>query len=173
MDRDPSVKKKVQQLIGQAAYTLEGVLDRKLVAARAFGDHSIRKRLDAIVHPAVFQEIDSRISQLPREQRLPYVIIEAALVYESGMDKKLDYVIVVQAEEETRIRRVMERDGCTREEVLRRIAAQMPADLKAKKADFVIRNEADKSPIASKVQFIDHLLSQMLNAGSPAGDKQK
>ncbi len=172
MDRDAAVKKKVQRLFGEVAYTPEGILDRKLVAARAFGAPSIRKRLDAIVHPAVFREIESRISRHSREQCLPYVVVEAALIYESGLDKRLDYVIVVQAEEETRIRRVMERDQCTREEVLQRIAAQMPVDAKVKRADFVIRNESDNIQILPKVQFIDVLLIQMLGASSSGGNVQ-
>ena len=172
MDRDASVKNKVLRLFGEAAYTPEGILDRKFVAERAFGDPSARKRLDAIVHPVVFREIDSRISQLSHEQRLPYIIIEAALIYESGLDKQLDYVIVVEAEQETRIRRVMERDHCSREEVLRRMAAQLAADTKVKLADFVIRNDSGNQRIHSKVQFLDHLLRQMHRSAFPVGTSQ-
>lgn len=165
MDSEDSVKKKVQQLFGPASYTPEGKLDRKFVAARAFSGASARKKLDAIVHPAVFREIDRRVSSLSPEQRQPYIIIEAALIFESGLDKQLDYVIVVHAEEETRIRRVIERDICTREEVLRRMAAQLPPDEKVKRADFVIRNESNSSQLASKIQFIDTLLRQMGRKG--------
>jgi len=174
MDRDGAVKSRLLRLFGEKAYTPDGVLDRKFVAARAFSEPGVKKRLDAIVHPAVFREIDRRIVQLPAEKRLPYVLIEAALIYESGLDKELDYVIVVEAEEETRIRRVMERDGCSREDVLRRIAAQMPADTKVNRADFVIRNESDSRQIIPKVRFIDHLLRQILESGRPRkGRKSK
>ncbi len=167
MDRDSAVKGRVLRLFGEKAYTPEGILDRKFVAARAFGDPGSKKKLDAIVHPAVFRELDRLIVQLPTEKCHPYLLIEAALIYESGLDEQLDYVIVVQAEEETRIRRVMERDGCGREDVLRRIAAQMPADTKVKRADFVIRNESDGRQIISKVRFLDQLLRKMLEAGTP------
>src|SRR5512133_2790370 len=98
-DRDVAIKKKVQQVFGPSSYTPEGILDRKVVAARAFSDPSAKMRLDALVHPAVFREVEARVSQIPPKQRHPYVIVEAALIYESKMDKQLDYVIVVQAEE--------------------------------------------------------------------------
>ena len=167
IDRNASVREKVQRLFGKAAYTPEGTLDRKLVAARVFTDPAAKKRMDAIVHPAVFREIDNRVAQIPPNDRLPYIIIEAALIYESSLDRRLDYIIVVQADQETRIRRVMERDHCTREEVLRRIAAQMPADAKVKQADFVIRNESGIAQILSKARFLDHLLIQMFRAAYP------
>lgn len=164
MDRDESVKARVRQLFGAAAYTSEGVVDRKFVAARAFGDPSARKKLDAIVHPAVFREIESRISHLTPEQLHPYVIVEAALIFESGLDRQLDYVIVVQADDEVRVRRVMERDKCPREEVLRRIAAQMSQEEKVKRADFVIQNNSDVEKLEPKIRFIDALLSRMQKA---------
>jgi dephospho-CoA kinase len=167
MDRDPPVKKKITHLLGDGAYTGEGILDRRLVASRVFSEPNVKKRLDAIVHPVVFQEIDKRIAGLKPEARRPYLIIEAALIYESGLDRSLDYIIVVQAEEETRIRRVMLRDKCTREDVVRRIAAQMSPDEKARKADFVIRNDSDTPNIVSKIQFIDTLLKQMAVGPAP------
>lgn len=169
MDREVPIKKKVQQLLGAAAYTSEGKLNRKFVADRVFTDSSSKKKLDAIVHPAVFREIENQVSSLPPERRNPYVIVEAALIYESGLDKDLDYVIVVEAGEETRIRRVMQRDTCSREEVLRRIAAQMAPDEKSKRADFVIRNDSSPDQLPPKIRFIDHLLTQMAKT-VPAGE---
>ncbi len=162
MDRDPLTKQAVQRLLGSEAYTREGPLDRKFVASRVFGNALLRKQLDAIVHPAVFREIDHRISRLSPQQLHPYVIIEAALIYESGLDKQLDYVIVVHAEKEIRIRRVMNRDRCTREDVLHRMAAQMPDDDKKKRADFAIQNANDGAQLIDKVRFIDRLLKQIL-----------
>jgi dephospho-CoA kinase len=164
MEREMPIKKKVQQLLGAAAYTSEGILDRQFVADRVFTDPASKKKLDAIVHPAVFREIENRVSSLPKEQRTPYVIVEAALIYESGLDKELDYVIVVEAGEETRIQRVMQRDKCSRDQVLRRIAAQMPPDEKSKRADFVIRNDSSPDQLPPKIRFIDHLLTQMVRA---------
>ncbi len=161
MDTEDEVKQKVRQLFGTAAYSPEGLLDRRFVAARVFGESLVKKKLDAIVHPAVFREIEVRISRLSAEQRFPYVVIEAALIYESGFDKRLDYVIVVQAAKESRIRRVTERDGSTRAEVLRRIASQLSQEELVKRADFLIRNDSDLSQIPSKVRFIDQLLSRM------------
>ena len=104
----------------------------------------------------VFGEIGNevRIAQ----GKIVKVIIEAALIYESGMDARLDRVIVVDAPLEVRIRRVMERDHCSRDDILRRIAAQMPEALKLRKADFVIVNDRNTVSLDAKVAFIDRIL---------------
>lgn len=165
MDRDPAVKKGVKGVLGEAAYASDGLLDRRFVAEQAFGNPGLRKQLNEAVHPAVFREIEHRIGMLPRVQRCPYVIIEAALIYESRLDKRLDYVIVVQAEEEKRIRRVIERDHCSREEVLRRMAAQLSADLTARRADFLIHNNGQPDALLPQIQFLDRLLTIMRTPG--------
>ncbi len=157
-DSDKSVQREISRLLGKEAFRADGLLDRKFVAGKVFYDHAVLRKLNAIVHPVVIARILECAASMPAEQRRPYVVIEAALVYESGMDAVLDRVIVVDAEEETRIRRVMERDGVDRGAVMRRIAAQLPATVVAGHADFVIRNEENTTSLADKVRFIDTLL---------------
>jgi dephospho-CoA kinase len=167
MDRDPAVVKGVKGIFGETSYTSRGLLDRKLVAEKAFALPALRKRLNELVHPAVFREIERLVSQLAPDQRSPYVIIEAALIYESKLDKQLDYVVVVQAEEETRIRRVMDRDRSSREEVIRRMAAQLPPETTARKADFLLRNDGEIGSLHPQVQFLDRLLTLMRTTPGP------
>ncbi len=160
-DADPVVRRRVAELLGPPAYPGGGTMDRKFVASRVFANHALLKKLNAIVHPPVIDVITRAAEGLPAAQRHPYVIVEAALIYESGMDDLLDRVIVVDAEEETRIRRVMERDGITRDAVLLRIAAQLPAAKKVARADFVIRNDSDAAAMDGKVRFLDTILKAM------------
>jgi dephospho-CoA kinase len=161
-DTDPEVRKQIRHLLGPAAYPSDGPMDRAFVAGKVFADADLLEQLNAIVHPPVILSIDHTARSLPDGQRRPYVLVEAALIYESGMEAMLDKVIVVDAAEETRIARVMTRDGVTRDAVLRRIGAQLPAAKKIARADFVIKNEENAVPLDEKVHFLNTLLSAMV-----------
>lgn len=163
-DADPDVRREILDLLGHAAYPDDGPMDRKYVAGRVFSDHSLLRALNSIVHTRVIAEIEREVAGLPPARRRPYLLVEAALIYESGMDEMLDQVIVVDAAEETRINRVMARDGVDRDAVLLRIAAQLPAVRKVALADFVIANEKNSVSLNEKVRFIDTLLSAIAPA---------
>ena len=162
-DTDPDVKKAILREFGSSAYLPKGSLDRKKIASIVFDDEKRRAKLDSIIHPRVFIEINHQINSLPSNQASPYILIEAALIYETGMDESLDYIIVVTAEEETCIQRVIARDKVSREEVRKRIVAQMPIANKVKQAHFVIQNNGPESELRSKVLFLDNLLSHIIN----------
>jgi dephospho-CoA kinase len=161
-DTDPAVRKQIVRLLGPGAYRREGPMDRGFVAGKVFADYELLRKLNRIVHPPVLHHLEDSAARLPDGQRRPYVLIEAALIFESGMDTMLDKVIVVEAEEETRIQRVMTRDGVSRDAVLQRIAAQLPADIKSARGDFIIRNEENAVTLEDKVRFIDMLLTRMV-----------
>ncbi len=160
MEGNAALKRAVSSLLGPEAYRPDGTLDARAVAGKIFTDSALRARLNAAVFPAVTREIHRRISSLPPAQRSPYVIIEAALIYESGLDEDLDYVIVVHASEAARIARVEKRDGATRAEVVRRARAQLPAEELRKRADFVLMNESEDGTLAARVAFLDRVFSR-------------
>jgi dephospho-CoA kinase len=160
MEGNAALKRTVTALLGRESYRPDGSLDAPVVAGKIFTDTALRTKLNAAVFPAVKQEIHRRISGLPPAQRSPYVIIEAALIYESGMDADLDYVIVVHASEAARVARVEGRDGMARADVIRRARAQMPAEELRKRADFVLVNESEPSHLEGKVAFLDRVLSR-------------
>jgi dephospho-CoA kinase len=164
VDTNNGVKRSIAREFGSSIYLPNGTLDRKRMASIVFSDDTRRKKLDAIVHPHVFQAVELQVESLPSKQAYPYVLIEAALIFETGMHELLDHVIVVTAEEEHCIQRVIARDHTTREEVLRRIAAQMPIAKKVQQADFVIQNNGPASGLRSTVMFLDNLLSQILTS---------
>ncbi len=160
-DMDESVKKEVRKVFGSDSYTKAGKLDRKQVANLVFNNDHLRKRLNRIVHPRVFQTIDHRLEMLSKKASQPYVLIEAALIFETRMEQRLDHTIVVDASEETRIKRVMDRDHCLREDVLQRMKVQLPTARLATKADFVIQNNNGVEELRSKVEFINVLLTRL------------
>jgi dephospho-CoA kinase len=164
---NPIVMDGIRKAFGDTIYLTNGSLDRKRLASIVFSNPTAKKKLDSLVHPAVFSAIDDLIKELSSAQRIPYVIVEAALIYESGMDKRLDHVIVVDADEAERISRVMNRDGCSREEVLDRIHAQMDVAVKLKKADFVISNSAEMEELRHVVRLLDAVLGMIASQELP------
>ena len=160
-DEDPDAKREIEAEFGSNAYLSNGLLNRKKIAAIVFTNKQKRANLDSIIHPRVFRIIEQQLASLPSIQALPYVLIEAALIYETGMDGSLDYVVVVAAEEETCIQRVSVRDNVSREDVGRRISAQMPMERKMKRADFIIHNNATEADLCSTVHFLDSILSHL------------
>lgn len=159
VDSDQAIQSHIRTTFGSSLFSPSGTLDRRALAGVVFSDPAKLKKLNAIVHPSVFRIIDEEIhSSLPEELR-PFIVIEAALIYEAGMDKDLDYVLVVDAPEEIRIRRVMNRDGLSRQDVLLRVRAQLSVETKVKKADFVVENNGTPGELFERIRFINHLLT--------------
>ena len=127
----------LKEAFGEAAYFEDGSLNRKHIAGIVFNDEKELAKLNALAHPAVFRAFDNWVSQ----KDMPYVMKEAALLFESGSYKMCDKTIMVTAPLEMRIKRVMQRDGFTREEILSREARQFTEEKKSAMADFVIKND--------------------------------
>ncbi len=161
-DWDPAVRLQLTELLGSSAYTIDGKLDRPFVASRIFSNAQIRRKVESIIHPRVEQEIENRLNELRRDgQKL--VLVEAALIYEVGLQKKLDAVIVVDSDEVVRIRRVRERTGLSGEEVRKRAAAQISAGKKAAKADYIIKNNNSLKVLETNVHFLYSILLALAN----------
>ncbi|MEK9136918.1 MAG: dephospho-CoA kinase [Bacteroidota bacterium] len=166
-EEDESAKRLIRKEFGLSSYLADGRLDRKGVAAVVFNDQNKRQKLDSIIHPRVFKAIDEQLASLSNKQLRPYVLIEAALIYETGMQESLDYVIVVTADREACITRVVGRDHVAREDVVRRIQAQMPVEKKAKLADFVIENNGPDTNLLPAVKLVDTILVQTIATRTP------
>jgi len=128
----------IKSALGQVSYFKDGTLNRKHIAEIVFNDKKKLAKLNSLVHPATFRAFDAWVKSI---SGVPYVLKEAALLFESDAHKFCDYTIMVQAPLETRLKRVMERDGITRDEVEKREANQFPEEKKAKLADYLIIND--------------------------------
>lgn len=159
-DTDSSVKKRLKNLLGEEAYHNDGTLNRSFVASRLFSDQKIQMKINAIVHPHVQEEIRRRFDAFERGGEV-IVIAEAALIYEAGLDKILDSVIVIEADEKTRVQRIVDRDGLTADAVRGRMKAQMDAKKKVQKADYVIRNIGSVHDLEASVRFLHTLFLQL------------
>jgi len=130
------VKAAVLERFGQNILR-EGRIDRAALASIVFKDHQALKELNAIIHPAV----RASFKRWASGQLAPYVLMEAAILAESGGAKHMDLIIVVTAPEDLRIHRVMQRDGVEEEAVRARLANQISEEERVATADHVITND--------------------------------
>lgn len=144
MESDTVLKQAIQQHFGEAIYDEAGKLQRAVLASKVFGDSEQLKLLESLVHPAVFQD-GTRWHKSQKD--VPYTLKEAALLFESGSFRGLDYIIAVTAPVELRIDRVVARDQTTREAVLQRMDKQWPEEKKVRRSNFVVYNDGRRSLI--------------------------
>ena len=130
------LRDQVAATFGSETYK-NGLLDRKYLATLVFNNPSQLAKLNALVHPATIAAADKWASGYTNR---PYIIKEAALLFEAGTNVGLDYIIGVTAPEELRIARVMARDQVSREEVLSRMQHQLDDTEKMKRCNLVIDN---------------------------------
>jgi dephospho-CoA kinase len=140
MNEDAALRQQLIILFGDEAYN-KNTLNRKYIADIVFNDAFKLEQLNALVHPATIAAADAWMQQ----QTTPYVVKEAALMFEAGAAAHLDYVIGVHAPQALRIQRVMHRDGITREEALARMNNQIDETIKMKLCDFVIVNDEQQA----------------------------
>ncbi len=136
MNRSEEIKEQIIWIFGKESYTEEGTLNRTFLADRVFGNTKELAALNNIVHPAVNQHFVDWVSQ----QQSPYVLYEAAILFEHGGHEKCDKVITVIAPEQERITRVIQRDNTTRKAVERRMEQQWEDEQRMPLSDYIIAN---------------------------------
>ena len=129
-------------------------IDKKKLARIAFSDEDHQLRLNIIIHPYVFNEIDATFDKVLADGNHEVFVVDAALIYESGADTHLDYVIVVTSHLRIRTERVMTRGGLTLDEFLQRVELQWPDEDKVHMADFVIHNNSAEEQLAAEAKKI-------------------
>ena len=127
----------IKNIFGKAIFENE-ILDRAKLAKIVFNEPEKLEQLNAIIHPAVKRDFQDWLLQ---NKSAPFIIYEAAILFESGNYKNCDYIITVVAPVDIRIERVMKRDTTSRELILKRIQAQWTDEQRISKSDFIIENE--------------------------------
>jgi dephospho-CoA kinase len=160
MNKDPELKKKIIDSFGKDAYKNDGELNRAYLGSIVFHDSEKLNLLNSIVHPVTIRDSENWM----KNQKTPYAIKEAALIFEAGIEKYLDYVIGVTAPEPLRIQRVVERDHVPIQKVLDRVQHQMDEKEKISRCDFVIQNDG-LQPILPQVLAIHERLMKVWKTG--------
>ena len=139
-------------------------IDRKKLRDIVFSDSEKRKILERIIHPEVWERCMERMEAIQKIESNPnvLVVIDVPLLIETGLQKEFEFdkVIVVYVSEETQIRRVMEREGITKEEAKKMIGIQMPLKEKLKFADAVINNEGTLEETEEQVRKVFYSISR-------------
>ena len=156
MVSDPVLIVAIKSAFGADSYFKDGTLNRKHIAHIVFTNEAELARLNSLTHPAVFRAFDSWAANI---KGVPYVIKEAALLFESTSYKMCDLAIMVTAPLEMRIGRVMKRDNLSRAEVEGRNARQFPEEKKVHLANYVINNNGTELVIPQVLELHRQFLS--------------
>lgn len=150
--KDPQVKDLLAQRFGRGILDAKGEVDRRRLGEIVFSDEDARRDLNRIIHPALLDMLKREVKAAEAESGI--VVVDAALIFEWGLEKFFHKVIVVNAPLEMRIQRTMQRDGLTRDQVMQIIAAQLPMEKKLKSADIVISNEGTLEELHRRVDEV-------------------
>lgn len=154
-NKDPELKRQINQLFGNEAY-VDGKLNRKFIASIVFTDKGKLEKLNAIVHPATI----NAAAIWMKSQQTAYAIKEAALIFESGAQRDLDIVIGVTAPESLRIKRTMNRDAISEDEVRKRMEQQLQDRIKMRLCDYVIYNDENQLLIPQVLDVHEKILKR-------------
>jgi dephospho-CoA kinase len=157
MNTHTALRKQLQENFGSEVFVSDSMLNTKYLAEKVFANEQQLILLNSLVHPVVRKELEEKISQLENENTHSFIIIEAALIFEARIHDMMDYILVVDAEEETRIARVLKRDNVSREQVLQRMNMQMPVKEKRNYADFVLESNGTKEELKQRANFFFNL----------------
>ena len=155
LNTDDEIRQGLINLFGNDIYTPEGSVDRKMLAEIIFNNENHLNKVNSLVHPKVRNEFYKWRDQ----QKAPYIIHEAAILFESGFYKMMDQVLLITAPEKDQIERVMKRDGVTEDQVRERMKRQMPNNEKQELADMVLVND-NKSLLLPEIIEIDKKLRE-------------
>ena len=149
-----TIKSELISEFGTDIMTVDGNVDNNKLARVAFQDQDHQLTLNTIVHPYVFKEIDKNFDKKLDGGKHDIFVVDAALIYESGADTHMDYVIVITALIKTRMERALARGTLSREEILKRMDLQWPEEDKISLADFVIHNDGSEEELRKNINDI-------------------
>lgn len=150
---DPEIREQVKALLGEKAYLSDKAIDKSYISSKIFTHKLLLQQLNEIIHPAVIKKSTLFVDANPGK----IVIKETALLFEAKLEKHVDKIILVVADDETRIKRVMQRDGLSRDAVVQKLNSQLPQEENIKKANYIIYNNDSDLLIPQVVMVCDKL----------------
>jgi dephospho-CoA kinase len=146
-------------------------IDREKLANSVFNNTEQLDKLNRIVHPEIMKRIDERLKEIRLKYPQAIVIVDAALLVETGAYKSYDKLIVVYVSEETQLKRLINRDGMSREEAKNRIILQLPLSEKVKVADYIIENEGSLVRTRENAEKVFKELSSLTSTRSSVNEE--
>ena len=155
VEHDAALKTAIIELFGKEAYK-NNIYNRKYIASIVFSQAEMLQALNALIHPKAIEAA----KQWFEKQQSPYAIKEAAILFESNAEKDIDIIIGVTAPEQIRVKRVMQRTGYSKDEVIKRIQQQMPDEEKMAKCNYVIQNNDADAILPQILQIHQQLINK-------------
>jgi dephospho-CoA kinase len=153
METENAIIRRINSIAGKNLY-INGSLDRMELATIIFNDSNLLEKVNRLVHPVVF----NHFRKWALEQTAPYVIMEAAILFESGASDFVNRVATVVAPVEQRVRRIIQRNKLSREQVLERMRNQMDDETRIKLSDYIINNSENDMIIPAILKIHDDIL---------------
>lgn len=153
---NPDFLNAIRKLFGDSIIGADGNADKKAIAQIVFNDSDKLHQLNALVHPMVMDDFRQWASAF--NGKVPYVIIESAIIFEYQLERQLDAVVAVYLEREERVRRLLLRDRVDRQAIEDRMRNQLPAEEKMDRADYVILNY-EGNPRRRQVEHINRIIT--------------
>ena len=152
---DPIIKSHITKLLGEESYISENKINKKYISTIIFSNSNKLEQLNQIIHPAVIIALKKIKEKNPDK----IIIKESALLFEAKLEKEVDKIILVVSPQEDRIKRVMLRDGISKEDVLKKIKNQLPDAIKIKKSDFIIENNEKEFLITQSLKIYNSIIT--------------
>ena len=159
LNENESAQNEVITEFGTDVLGADGKIDKTKLSRVVFHDEDHQIKLNAIIHPYVFSEIDKEFETVLNKGKHDIFVVDAALIYESGADTHMDYVLVVTSHLGLRIERALSKGNLSREEFLKRADLQWPDEDKIHLADFVIQNNGSEEDLLNETKKTYDLLT--------------
>ena len=151
VEQDKQVRHNLRQTFGDEYFDSNGALQRTKMASLVFSDQTALQKLNAIVHPVMLQHVRQLITTAEQQfPSAPYIIVDAALIFELHFEYNLDRIVAVSAPLQTCMQRLQQKSGLSRMEFLQRYNAQLPMEEKLRRADYVIENNGSLDSLRQK-----------------------
>jgi dephospho-CoA kinase len=149
VDKHPQLLEALVAKFGSQILTKNGHLDRSRLGLIAFGDDSLTKALNEIVHPWLLKRLRAEIARVRKSNKSKTLVVDAALIYNWRLEQELDYIVVVESTYKNQSARLKTR-GLTEEEIRDRIRRQIPKCTQRRSADFVLINNGTKKELTAR-----------------------
>lgn len=135
----PEIIEKIKLEISNEVFDFNNKLDRKKMSEIVFENQEKLKKLNKIMHPEILKKMWDEVEELKKNHKI--IVVDVPLLFEINMEKEVDKILLIYASKEIQLKRIMERDGRTREEAVKIISSQMPLYKKREKSDYIIQND--------------------------------
>jgi dephospho-CoA kinase len=164
IEKNPVLLNRLVRALGKSVVKEDGTMDRERVGRMVFGNPEALARLNAIIHPPLLRALKKKLKEARKKAPQRLVVVDAALIFEWGIADWFDYVLVITARRDLRLKRLV-RSGLSLRQASQRIGSQIPQRTKAALADYVIENNGDRAGLKRKLDEFLGILRRMERDG--------